>query len=99
MAANFAARLDFAAGRHSPMEKRVEAGDAVPILQRLHMFEEGREAPDYLAALKIFRDRKKFFERHICFGGARPPEIRLQFFGSELAFERGQNAPFEVAQM
>ena len=97
--ADLAAGLDLAAGRYGPVEERVVAGDALAAGCFLDVLEECREAPKQLSLMERLRHAAELIERDSGLLGARVPQVRLDLVRPELAFERGEDAPFEVIQL
>ena len=94
-----AAGFDFASGRDGPMKKRVEAGDAFAIGERLDVFEEGGETANDPAAVEVFGDLVKGFERDLGFGGSGRPDVLDEFFGFKFAFDGHEDTPFEFVEL
>src|SRR5439155_16284509 len=97
--ADLAAGLDLAAGRHGPVEERVVARDALAARGFLDVLEERREAPKELSLVERLSDAAELIERDAGLLGARAPQVRRDLVRRELAFERGEDAPFEVIQL
>src|SRR4051812_6905437 len=76
---NFSAGLQFAAGRHRPVEKRVETRHAGPGSRWLHMLEKSREPTDYFARSQFSRDRAKLMQAHPGFTRSLCPRVGLDF--------------------
>ena len=49
--ADFAARFNFATGRHCPMEKSIKAGYPVAVCKWLYVFQERGETSDDLSLI------------------------------------------------
>src|SRR5439155_16665390 len=97
--ADLAAGLDLAAGRYGPVEERVVACDALAARGFLDVLEERREAPDELSLVERLSDAAELIERDAGLLGARSPQVTRNLVRRELAFERGDDAPFEVIQL
>src|SRR5437868_4836266 len=97
--ANFLPRLNLAPSRDGPMEKGIEASDAFAIGQGFDMFEKGGETADDLSLIQVFGDFKESFERHLCFRGARRPDIFGEFFRFKFAFKGHQDTPLEFIEL
>ena len=99
MPPHFAARLNFASGRHRPMEKRIETGDAHAAGGRLDVLEKGRETSDDLSRVERLRDPAKFLRIEAGLPGPRLPGRRRDFFRRELPFQRDQDFPLQLADL
>ena len=99
VAACFATGLDLATRRDGPVEERVIAGDALAARRFLDVLEEGREAAEELALVKGLGHPAELIERNARLIRPRIPQLAGDLFRRELALERGEHAPFELAQL
>src|SRR5687768_8260648 len=95
----FAARLDLASWRNAPVEKRIEPRHALPAGARLDMLEECREPTDDLPCVELLRDPAE--RREIDSGLRRPrfPQAEANLVRGQLAFQREEHFPLEVAEL
>src|SRR5262249_51350476 len=99
MTADLTSDLNFTAGRHRPVKKRVETCHAHAAGRWFDVFEESRKTPDNFLRVQIFGNATKFIERNAGLVGASNPRRWLDFLRSEFALKRKQDAPFAFAEL
>ena len=98
VASHLASRLDLAARRHAPVEERVVARHARRRRATASRARgRSRSVRSRRARSSAARHAQEFVERHAGFGGARAPRIGADLVDRELALERLEHAPIELA--
>ena len=97
VAAYFATGLDLATRRDGPVEERVIAGDALAARRFLDVLEERREAPEELTLVQRLCHSAELIKRNARLTRPRIPQLAGDLFRRELALQRGEHAPLELA--